>query len=163
MSDRAFCWIGRELASAVHAKMITQYGGSEGLRDESALLAGLERARNLHAYGEPPPDVADLAAVYAGGVVLNHPFLDGNKRVGFVLAALFIRMNGYDFAAPEVEAAVWTLKFAARACSEAEYAAWLRRYAVPKGAGAAAAAAVKPAKAGRAPAKKAPAKRGKSA
>jgi death-on-curing protein len=132
MSDRAFRWIGREHALALHAKMVAQYGGSEGLRDESALLAALERVRNLHACGEPPPDVADLAAGYAGGVVLNHPFVDGNKRVGFMMAYAFIRINGHDFTAPEVEAAVWTLKFAARACTEADCAAWLRRHTAAK-------------------------------
>ena len=122
-------WIDRTLALAVHARMIALHGGAQETRSESALLAGLHRAQNLHAYGDPTPDIADLAAIYAGGIVLNHPFVDGNKRTGFVLAALFIRMNGPDFTAPEAEAAVWTLKFAARACSVTEYAAWLRSHA----------------------------------
>ncbi len=125
-------WIDRSLVLAIHAKMIAAHGGTPEIRAEPALLAGLHRAQNLHAYGDPKPDIADLAAVYAGGVILNHPFMDGNKRTGFMLAYAFIRMNGHDFTAPEAEAAVWTLKFAARACSESEYAAWLRSHTKKK-------------------------------
>lgn len=148
MSARGLVWLGRTEVLALHAKMIGQYGGTDALRDESALLAGLNRARNLQAYGDPPPDVAELAAVYAGGVVLNHPFVDGNKRTGFMMAYAFIRLNGFDFTAPEHEAVIWTLKLAARACEEKDYAAWLRSHAklaVAKSA-ALARSPVKPAK-----------------
>lgn len=119
-------WIDRGLADIIHRQSIDEHGGAAELRDESALLAGLMRAKNLHAYGDPPPDIADLAAVYAGGIVLNHPFVDGNKRTGFMTAYMFIVKNGYEFNAPEAETVMWTLKLAARACEESDYAGWLR-------------------------------------
>src|ERR1043165_1298330 len=119
-------WLDRARIDALHTRSVSEHGGSPGLRDESALMAGLMRAQNLQAYGDPPPDIAALAAVYAGGIILNHPFLDGNKRTGFAAAVLFILKNGYAFDASEAEATLWTLKLAARAREESEYAAWLR-------------------------------------
>lgn len=119
-------WLGLDIVLAIHNQSIAEHGGASEVRDESALLAGLMRAQNCFAYGDPPPDVADLAAVYAGGIVLNHPFVDGNKRTGFMLAYTYIRDNGYEFTATEVDAVLWTLKLAARACEEKDYADWLR-------------------------------------
>ena len=146
-------WLDRARIDAVHARSIEEHGGSHGLRDESALLAGMMRAQNTHAYGEPPPDLADLAAVYAGGIILNHPFVDGNKRTGFVAAHLFLLKNGYDLTASEAEAILWTLKLAARECEEKDYAGWLRsnmkKVHKPAGAKPAAKSGAKKAKAKR--------------
>lgn len=119
-------WLDRRRIDAIHEQSIAIHGGSHGLRDESALLAGLMRAQNLYAYGNPPPDLADLAAIYAGGIVLNHPFVDGNKRTGFLAAYLLIVKNGYTLEASEAETVLWTLKLAAHACEEKDYAGWLR-------------------------------------
>lgn len=119
-------WLERDTVLAIHTRLIALHGGASEIRDESELLAGLMRAQNLFAYGDPPPDVADLAAVYAGGIVLNHPFVDGNKRTGFMLAYTYICDNGYDFTASEVDTVLWTLKLAAHDCEESDYAAWLR-------------------------------------
>ena len=68
----------------------------------------------------------DLAASYGFGLVRNHPFIDGNKCAGFVVAVLFLELNGYQFQATEVEAALRTLALAAGEMSEAAYAAWLK-------------------------------------
>jgi death-on-curing protein len=59
-------------------------------------------------------------------LVRNHPFLDGNKRVAFVTAVLFLELNGKRFIAPESEAALKTLALAARELDEADYAVWLQ-------------------------------------
>ena len=56
----------------------------------------------------------------------NHPFIDGNKRAGFVVAVLFLELNGYGFQASEVDAALRTLALAAGETSEAAYAEWLK-------------------------------------
>jgi len=58
--------------------------------------------------------------------VKNHPFIDGNKRVGFMAAYTFLGVNGESFCAPEEEVVVQTLALAAGDCTEAEYAAWLK-------------------------------------
>ena len=69
--------------------------------------------------------VFDLAASYAAGLVKNHPFVDGNKRIGFTVAVLFLELNRQRFAAPEAEAVVKTLALAAGAIGESAYANWL--------------------------------------
>ena len=117
-------WLTREECLALHEMMLSQYGGSEGLRDENMLESALAKPRQLFAYGKPT--VFDLAASYVFGVVKNHPFIDGNKRTGFMLGAGFLERNGYEFHASEAEAVVHTLALAAGEMSEAKYAAWLQ-------------------------------------
>ena len=87
-------WLGREECLALHEMMVAQYGGTTGLRDEGLLESALGKPQNLFAYGDPT--MADLAASYASGIVKNHPFLDGNKRTGFMMGAGFLERNGYD-------------------------------------------------------------------
>jgi death-on-curing protein len=117
-------WLTREECLALHEMMLSQYGGSEGLRDENMLESALAKPRQLFAYGKPT--LSDLAASYVFGVVKNHPFIDGNKRTGFMLGAGFLELNGYRFQASEAEAAVRTLALAAGEMSEKEFAAWLK-------------------------------------
>ena len=89
------------------------------------LDSALARPRQRYAYGEP--SLSELAAAYAFGIVKNHPFIDGNKRAGFITAALFLEVNGSHFEASEETTVIHTLHLAAGECSEAEYAAWLER------------------------------------
>jgi death-on-curing protein len=117
-------WLTREECLALHEMMLSQHGGSEGLRDENMLESALAKPRQLFAYGKPT--MSDLAASYVFGVVKNHPFIDGNKRTGFMLGAGFLERNGYEFHASEAEAVVRTLALAAGELSEAEFAAWLK-------------------------------------
>lgn len=117
-------WLTREECLALHEMMLSQHGGLNGVRDEGLLDSALGKPRNLFAYGEPT--MAQLAASYTAGVVKNHPFLDGNKRTGFMLGAGFLERNGYRFTAAEAEAVIRTLALAASEMSEAEYAEWLQ-------------------------------------
>ena len=117
-------WLTREECLALHDFMVSQYGGIAGVRDEHLLDSALARPQQLFAYGKP--DMADMAAAYAAGIVKNHPFLDGNKRTGFMLGAGFLERNGFEFHAAEAEAALHTLALAAGKMSEAAYAAWLK-------------------------------------
>lgn len=68
-----------------------------------------------------------MAAAYAHGIIKNHPFIDGNKRIGFMTAYIFLRANNYPFQAPEVEVVERTLALAASAITEEDYAAWLKK------------------------------------
>jgi death-on-curing protein len=81
--------------------------------------------RQRDAYGEDT-DLARLAAAYTFGIVRNHPFVDGNKRTGFVAGVLFLELNGARFAASEEAAADAVIQVAAGAMDEAAYAAFLR-------------------------------------
>ena len=109
---------------AIHEMVLAQHGGLAGIREENLLLSALDKPRNRHAYGES--DLAVLAASYAAGIVHNHPFLDGNKRTGFMLAATFLELNGQTFFASEESVLEKTLAFAADALTEDNYAMWLR-------------------------------------
>ena len=103
---------------------LSEFGGAAGIRDEGLLDSALGKPENLFAYGKPT--LFDLAASYGFGLVKNHPFIDGNKRVGFTVAVVFLELNGYRFQATEADAAVRTLALAAGEMSAAEYAAWLK-------------------------------------
>jgi death-on-curing protein len=117
-------WFTREECLALHDLMLSQYGGIAGTRDKNMLESALARPQHLLEYGKP--EMADLAAAYAAGIVKNHPFLDGNKRTGFMLGAGFLERNGFEFHATEVEAVVRTLALAAGEMTEAAYAEWLQ-------------------------------------
>ncbi|HWY32378.1 MAG TPA: type II toxin-antitoxin system death-on-curing family toxin [Candidatus Acidoferrum sp.] len=117
-------WLDRTDALAIHEMMLAQYGGLAGVRDEGLLESALAKPQNLFAYAKP--SLAELAASYAAGVVLNHPFLDGNKRTGFMLAATFLELNGRSFNATEESVVQNTLGLASGKLKEAGYAVWLK-------------------------------------
>lgn len=116
-------WLDREDALGIHDMMLAQHGGLAGIRDEGMVEFALARARNLHAYGSK--SIPSMAAGYAAGVVKNHPFLDGNKRTGFMLAATFLELNGFELIASEESVVTQTLGLAASEVSDERYATWL--------------------------------------
>ena len=122
-------WLSKTVVLAMHEKLITDHGGSPGLRDSGLLDSALARARQLYAYGKP--DTADLAAAYAAGIIRNHPLVDGNKRTGFMSAYVFMADNGLQLTAPEVEVVQIVTLLAASEIDEAEFAAWLRDHGKP--------------------------------
>ena len=89
-------WIDRALALAMHDRQLAEHGGGSGVRDEGMLDSALARPQQRHAYGDPPPDLADLAASLAFGLARNHPFVDGNKRVSLGACLVFLRLNGLE-------------------------------------------------------------------
>jgi death on curing protein len=122
-------WIELRDALALHDRMLALHGGAAGVRDQSLLESALARPRQRFAY-DPVADHVDLAAAYTFGIVKNHPFVDGNKRTGFVAGVLFLELNGYLFQASEEDAANAILQLAASTLDEACYANFLRRNAV---------------------------------
>ena len=117
-------WLLRETVLALQERLLAEIGGLRGLRDAWLLDSALARPNQLFAYGKPT--AFELAAAYAYGLIRNHPFLDGNKRIGFTAAIAFLELNGWRFTASEADAALKTLALAARELNEADYAAWLR-------------------------------------
>jgi death on curing protein len=120
-------WLLEETLTAIHHRQIAEHGGSEGLRDEGLLSSALARPKNLLAYGEPPPDLASLAAAYAYGIARNHPFVDGNKRTALVAARTFLLLNAVDLNATQDEKVLTFLNLAEGAISEEELADWIRK------------------------------------
>lgn len=118
-------WIDERDALALHGRLLALEGGPSGVRDKGLLDSALARPRQLHAYGNDP-DVIDMAAAYTAGIVRNHPFVDGNKRTGFVIGVLFLEMNGYRFTATEESAAQIIISLASGSLDEAALGAWMR-------------------------------------
>lgn len=116
-------WLTRDECLALHDMMLSYYGGLPGVREENLLESALAKPQQLFHYGKAP--MADLAAAYVVGIVKNHPFLDGNKRTGFMMGAGFLERNGFEFQATEVDATLKTLALAAGEMTEADYAKWL--------------------------------------
>jgi death-on-curing protein len=116
-------WVEEVDCLSFHEKLLARFGGAGGLRDRGLLLSALARPKHLFAYEKPT--MFDLAAAYAHGIVKNHPFLDGNKRSGFLAAALFLESNGFRFTATEESAALKTVQLAAGDMTADEFAAWL--------------------------------------
>jgi len=120
-------WLERRLVVAIHEIQLAQHGGGVGVRDPGLLESALARPLNRAGYGEP--DIAELAALYAIGIVKNHPFIDGNTRTGFTAMVTFLAFNGMAFDPPEVEAVMTVLALAGGEIDEDVFIDWVRRHA----------------------------------
>lgn len=118
-------WLTREVINATHEELLALFGGLSGVRDESLLESAMARPQQIHAY--EGKNIFCLAAAYARGIIKNHPFLDGNKRTGFMAAYIFLVANGEHFSAPEEAVVIETMALAAAERTEEQYAAWLER------------------------------------
>jgi death-on-curing protein len=92
MTKKEWDWVTVEDAILAHQQSISNYGGSDGIRDEGGLESALAYPKNLPAYGEPV--MAELAAGYLFAIAKNHAFVDGNKRTAWTVMRLFIGLNG---------------------------------------------------------------------
>jgi death-on-curing protein len=118
-------WLSREVVDHMHAQLIREHGGSYGTRDEGLIDSALARPRQRWAYDEAA-DLPALAAAYAFGLAMNHGYVDGNKRVAFAAAGVFLHSNGLRLIAPEPEAYAVVVDLASGELSEADLARWLR-------------------------------------
>lgn len=132
---RAPTWVPRLVVEAIHLDQLRAHGGMPGLRDEGALESALARPRNKLAHGKRV-DHATLAAAYAFGLARNHPFNDGNKRIAFLVAVVFLGLNGWSFEAPDADVVAHMVALADRRLTEAKLAVWLRNgmRKLPRGA-----------------------------
>jgi death-on-curing protein len=118
-------WLTLEECLTAHELLVVRFGGTHGVRDPGLLDSALNKPRQLFCYGSPT--LYEMAAAYAFGIVKNHPFLDGNKRTGFIAASLLLESNGFRFAAPEEEAVIFTRGLAAGEVTVEEYTLWLQK------------------------------------
>lgn len=123
---RIWRWLSEDVILAAHDMQIAQHGGLDGVKDIDAVRSALARPQQLAAYGEPPPDIFDLAAAYAFGLVKNHGFADGNKRIAWIAARLFLLDNGQQILFPPAQAIQQVLSLASSELSEAAFSHWLR-------------------------------------
>jgi death-on-curing protein len=118
-------WIDRRAMVLLHGESLAEHGGRAGAVDEGLLESALARPRQIFTY-KSSPDLARLAAAYAGGFCRDHPFVDGNKRAAFLAAGLFLELNGFRLAVSQVDAARAVVALAAGEMQEEEFASWIR-------------------------------------
>ena len=117
-------WVGSNVVLAIHDRQLAEHGGADGIRDSGAIDSALARPVNLAAYGDP--DAAALAAAYMYGLARNHGFVDGNKRVAWIVGRLFLADNGCSLDFAPMDAIRIVEGVAAGHVGEPELAEWLR-------------------------------------
>ena len=118
-------WLDRRAIIAFHSESLAEHGGSSGIRDEGLLDSALARPKNQITYAAES-DIAKLAAAYGFGLAKNHAFVDGNKRIAFIAAATFLRLNGYRLTSSRMEEIQTMLAVAAGELTEEAFATWIR-------------------------------------
>jgi death-on-curing protein len=126
-------FLGLAEVLAIHRDQIARYGGVPGIRDIELLKSALGMPAATYGGQFLHTDIHEMAAAYLFHLVKNHPFLDGNKRVGAVAALVFLALNGYDFNAPEDDFADMVLAVARGEMSKAEVAGFIHRWSRPAG------------------------------
>jgi len=121
-------WLDRLIVEAIHFDQLRLHGGLPGIRDENALESALARPQHRSVY-DSTSDLTVVAAAYGYGLVTSHPFIDGNKRVGFLAMYVFLGLNGLEIVAEEPEVVGLMVAVADGRCSEEELATWLREHA----------------------------------
>ncbi len=118
-------WILHKTVLAVHQMLLASHGGNAGIRDFKLLDSALARPRQRFGY-ELESTIFDLASSYSFGIVKNHPFIDGKKRVGLTVGAIFLEINGFTLNAAEPETAVVFENVAKGSFVEKELALWYK-------------------------------------
>lgn len=118
-------WVLDQVVISVHKMLLSEHGGSLGIRDEALLNSALARSKQRFVY-EPESSIFELAASSSVGLAKNHAFMDGNKRIAFTVAAIFLELNGFAFNAPESEVVVYFENLASNYISEHDLANWFK-------------------------------------
>lgn len=119
-------WLTRIVVDAIHHDQLREHGGLPGIRDENVLESALARPQQKWHYTDRT-DVPLLAAAYAFGLVKNHPYRDGNKRIGFLAMVTFLGMNGHQLDATDAEVVAEIVALAEGSVSEEALADWIRQ------------------------------------
>ena len=120
-------WLTRTVVDAIHNDQLREHGGLPRVRDENALESALARPQQKWHYTDNT-DVPTLAAAYAFGLVRNHPYRDGNKRIGFLAMVTFLGMNGYELEATDGDVVAEIVALADGSVSEESLAEWIRQH-----------------------------------
>ncbi|TAK58533.1 MAG: type II toxin-antitoxin system death-on-curing family toxin [Bacteroidetes bacterium] len=121
-------FIPDEIVLPIHTDLVKRYGGQSGVRDKNLLLSALAQPGMTIGGKYLHKNIFEKAAAYGFHVCRNHPFIDGNKRIAFVLMDVFLQMNGWLLTASEEEAFSVMIALASGKCTKAELARWLKEH-----------------------------------
>ncbi len=124
-------WLTRIVIDAIHNDQLREHGGLPGIRDENLLESALARPQQKWHYAHTM-DVPTLAAAYAFGFVKDHPYRDGNKRIGFLAMVTFLGINGHELAATDAEVVTEIVALADGGVSEEALADWIRQNCIKR-------------------------------
>jgi death-on-curing protein len=117
----------------LYRRIMEETGGGIGIRDMNGLMSALAQPRMTFEGKDLYPSVAAKAAALGFSLIMNHPFLDGNKRVGHAAMELFLVMNGHEIVAPVDEQQGVILRVAQGEVRREEFVSWLQLHLVEKG------------------------------
>ena len=115
-------------SSDLHLLVISQAGGAERVLNLGALESAIAQPRVTFEGRDLHPSIADKAAALCHSLILNHPFLDGNKRVGHAAMETFLMLNGYEVGASVDESERLVLDVASGHVSREQLAEWLKKH-----------------------------------
>ena len=117
---------------ALHALVIQQSGGVPGVRDQNALDSAVAQPAMTFGGQELYPTFAEKAAALGFSLIMNHPFHDGNKRVGHAALETFLVLNGHELIAPTDEQEKVILDVAVGQTKRPEFTNWIKNHVTPK-------------------------------
>lgn len=107
------CWLDIHDICAIHGEILAESGGTTGILHEGFLDSTVNKPKNLYYYSNGEASLYELAATFGYGLIKNHCFIDGNKRVALIAIYTFLAVNGIELTASEVDAANFFLDLAA--------------------------------------------------
>jgi death-on-curing protein len=119
-------WLELEAVLLIHQEQLEEHGGTAGTRDLAGIESALAKPKNLFAYEQPR--LVDLAAGYAAGLCQNHGFVDGNKRISFLAAYVFLFQNGFEIEATQAEVVAAVLELTEHKLTQLQFANWLAEH-----------------------------------
>jgi death-on-curing protein len=119
-----------EVVTNLHKILINKYGGVHGVRDYNALESAINRPFMTFDQNELYPSPIDKAAALIESLISNHPFIDGNKRIGYVLMRYFLLENDLDIKATQSEKFDFVIKLAQGQLSFEQIRSWLSEKAI---------------------------------
>jgi death on curing protein len=122
-------WLRLDVALAIHERLISEFGGDAGIHDLGLLESAIARPKQIYSYENS--DLSTLAAAYTAGIVRNHPFVDGNKRVGFLASLIFLGLNKLSLTASEAMSTQAVINLVTGEITEQDFAQWLRENIKP--------------------------------
>ncbi len=117
---------------SLHAEVLQKSGGMPGVRDQNALESAVAQPAMAFAGQDLYPTIADKAAALAFSLVMNHPFFDGNKRIGHAAMETLLVLNGFELSATTDEQEQVILQLAAGQTKRPDFVDWVRNHIVPR-------------------------------
>jgi death on curing protein len=117
---------------ALPRAILAATGGAEGIRDLGALESALPQPKATFDGADLDPSLVDKASALASGLAMNHPFVDGHKRIAHAAMAVFLDLNGFAIEASVDDQERLMLNLAAGQVSRVELTAWLQSHVSPR-------------------------------